>query len=277
MHNDYSRHLGPAVYLFSNHLEIFSYGNPLIVQTKDDFLRGVSVPINPELTNIFMKIDKTEASGKGVNTIVKKYGIDVFEFSETHLTIKIPYKVKALEITQENTQEIRKDKRITQENTQEIVKDQRITQENTQETGKDQSIAQENTQETGKDQRITQENTQETEKDQSVTQENTQEIGKEQRITQENTQEIGKNQSVTQENTQEIGKDQRITQEITQETIESKILKIIKEEPTITKNILSERLKTSPDSIKYYLNKMRKNGLIKHKGPTKSGYWEIVE
>ena len=193
MHNDYSRHLGPAVYLFSNHLEIFSYGNPLIVQTKDDFLRGVSVPINPELTNIFMKIDKTEASGKGVNTIVKKYGIDVFEFSETHLTIKIPYKVKALEITQENTQEIRKDKRITQEITQ------------------------------------------------------------------------------------EIGKDQRITQEITQETIESKILKIIKEEPTITKNILSERLKTSPDSIKYYLNKMRKNGLIKHKGPTKSGYWEIVE
>ena len=287
MYNDYSRHLGPAVYLFSDHLEIFSYGNPLTIQTKDDFLRGVSVPINPELTNIFMKIDKTEASGKGVNTIVKKYGIDVFEFSETHLTIKIPYNVKALEITQENTQEIGKDQRITQEitqeigkdqsvtqeNTQEIGKDQRITQENTQEIGKDQRIAQENTQEIGKDQRITQEITQETEKDQSVTQEITQEIGKDQRITQENTQEIGKNQSVTQENTQEIGKDQRITQE----TIESKILKIIKEEPTITKNILSERLKTSPDSIKYYLNKMRKNGLIKHKGPTKSGYWEIVE
>jgi len=333
LHNDYSRHLGPAVYLFSDHLEIFSYGNPLTVQTKDDFLRGVSVPINPELTNIFMKIDKTEASGKGVNTIVKKYGIDVFEFSETHLTIKIPYNVKVLESIQENTQETGKDQSIAQENTQEIgkdqritqeiaqeigkdqritqeiaqetEKDQRITQENTQETGKDQSIAQENTQEIGKDQRITQENTQETEKDQSVTQENTQETGKDQRITQEITQEIGKDQRITQEITQETekdqritqeiaqeigkdqritqeitqetGKNQRITQEITQETIESKILKIIKEEPTITKNILSERLKTSPDSIKYYLNKMRKNGLIKHKGPTKSGYWEIVE
>ena len=319
LHNDYSRHLGPAVYLFSDHLEIFSYGNPLTVQTKDDFLRGVSVPINPELTNIFMKIDKTEASGKGVNTIVKKYGIDVFEFSETHLTIKIPYNVKVLESIQENTQEtgkdqsiaqeiaqeIGKDQRITQEIAQETEKDQRITQENTQETGKDQSIAQENTQEIGKDQRITQENTQETEKDQSVTQENTQETGKDQRITQEITQEIGKDQRITQEITQETekdqritqeiaqeigkdqritqeitqetGKNQRITQEITQETIESKILKIIKEEPTITKNILSERLKTSPDSIKYYLNKMRKNGLIKHKGPTKSGYWEIVE
>ena len=157
LHNDYSRHLGPAVYLFSDHLEIFSYGNPLTVQTKDDFLRGVSVPINPELTNIFMKIDKTEASGKGVNTIVKKYGIDVFEFSETHLTIKIPYNVKALE----STQETEKDQSVTQENTQEIGKDQKITQEITQEIGKDQRITQEITQETGKDQSIAQENTQE--------------------------------------------------------------------------------------------------------------------
>lgn len=38
-----------------------------------------------------MKIYKTEASGKGINTIVEKYGADVFEFSETHLTIRIPY------------------------------------------------------------------------------------------------------------------------------------------------------------------------------------------
>jgi len=91
LHNDYSKHLGPAVYLFSDHLEIFSYGSPLAVQTKEDFLKGVSVPINPELTSVFMKIDKTEASGKGINTIVEKYGADVFEFSETHLTIRIPY------------------------------------------------------------------------------------------------------------------------------------------------------------------------------------------
>lgn len=86
------------VYFDWLHLEIFSYGPPLSVQTKEDFLRGVSVPINPELASVFMKMDKTEASGKGINTIVEKYGIDVFEFSETHLTIKIPYNKKVLEI-----------------------------------------------------------------------------------------------------------------------------------------------------------------------------------
>lgn len=85
MYNDYSKHLGPAVYLFSDHLEIFSYGTPLSVQSKEEFLKGVSVPINPELTSVFMKSDKTEAVGKGINIIVEKYGVDVFEFSETHL------------------------------------------------------------------------------------------------------------------------------------------------------------------------------------------------
>lgn len=163
LHNDYSKHLGPAVYLFSDHLEIFSYGNPLSVQTKEDFLRGVSVPINPELTSVFMKIDKAEASGKGINTIVEKYRIDVFEFSETHLTIKIPYNKKVLEVIN------------------------------------------------------------------------------------------------------------------TQENIQDKILEIIKQEPTVTRNILATRLKTTPDSIKYYLDKTRKQGLIKHEGSTKAGYWQIIK
>ena len=167
LHNDYSKHLGPAVYLFNDHLEIFSYGNPLSVQTKEDFLRGVSVPINPELTSVFMKIDKAEASGKGINTIVEKYGIDVFEFSDTHLTIKIPYNKKVLEVIN--------------------------------------------------------------------------------------------------------------TQEITQENIQDKILEIIKQEPTVTRNILAARLKTTPDSIKYYLDKMRKQGVIKHEGSTKSGHWVITK
>lgn len=171
MHNDYSKHLGPAVYLFNEHLEIFSYGNPLSVQTKEDFLRGVSVPINPELTSVFMKIDKAEASGKGINTIVEKYGIDVFEFSDTHLTSKIPYNKKILEVI--NTQEI--------------------------------------------------------------------------------------------------------AQEITQEITQDKILEIIKQEPTVIRNILAVRLKTIPDRIKYYLNKMRKQGVIKHEGSTKSGHWVITK
>ena len=85
--------------------------------------------------------------------------------------------------------------------------------------------------------------------------------------------ETEKDQSIAKENTQENAQETTITQE----NIQEKIIEMIKEEPTVTKNILATRLNTTPDSIKYYLNKMRKNGLIKHKGPTKSGHWEIIE
>ena len=96
IHNDYSTHLGPAVYLFSDHLEIFSYGSPLKVQPKDMFLKGISKPINPELASIFMKIGNAEESGKGINTIVKAYGKEIFEYSDTCLIVKIPYNKKVL-------------------------------------------------------------------------------------------------------------------------------------------------------------------------------------
>lgn len=70
----YSTQLAPSINVFSDHIEVFSYGNSLSVQSKDDFLDGVSKPINPKLMDIFMKIHKLESSGKGVNTIKKKYG-----------------------------------------------------------------------------------------------------------------------------------------------------------------------------------------------------------
>ena len=96
LHNDYSTHLGPSVYLFNDHMEIFSYGSPLRVQSKEKFLIGTSKPINPELASLFMKLDNAEESGKGINTIVGNYGKDVFKFSETDLTIIIPYNRKVL-------------------------------------------------------------------------------------------------------------------------------------------------------------------------------------
>ena len=118
LHNDYSKHLGPAVYLFSDHLEIFSYGSPLSVQSKEDFFKGVSIPINPELANVFMRMEKTETSGKGVSTIVEKYGMDVFEFGAEHLTIKLPYNKIVLEtenIPQNVPQSSQIDKKIVLE------------------------------------------------------------------------------------------------------------------------------------------------------------------
>ncbi len=99
IHNDWTTKTGPSIFLFNNHLEVFSYGSPLKVQTKSDFLKGKSKPINPDLANIFMKFDKYEASGKGISTILKAYNADVFEFGENNdnFTVSLPYNKMAIE------------------------------------------------------------------------------------------------------------------------------------------------------------------------------------
>lgn len=43
-----------------------------------------------------MRLEYVEESGKGINTIVGKYGEEVFEFEDTYLQVNIPYNKKAL-------------------------------------------------------------------------------------------------------------------------------------------------------------------------------------
>ena len=69
---------------------------------------------------------------------------------------------------------------------------------------------------------------------------------------------------------------QEITQEITQENIYVLILEIIEINPKVTRREIANKLSLSPDKIKYQLDKMKKSGIIKHEGPTKTGYWKII-
>ena len=127
MHNDYSYHLGQAVYLFSDHLEILSYGSPLLIQSKESFFSGLSKPINPELVNVFMKINKSETSGKGVNTIVNKYGKDIFELGDYFLIINIPYNKKIIINEPQNEPQNELDKSLEDKIVNLIMEDKKIT------------------------------------------------------------------------------------------------------------------------------------------------------
>lgn len=69
---------------------------------------------------------------------------------------------------------------------------------------------------------------------------------------------------------------QETTQETIQETIQGKILSIIKNNPQITRNEMAKILELTPDGVKYHLNVLRKDGIIQHVGPTKKGYWRII-
>ncbi len=64
--------------------------------------------------------------------------------------------------------------------------------------------------------------------------------------------------------------------ETTQKTTQ-KILEIIKENPGITKKELVSAIGISENGIKYHINNLKKNGLLRRVGPDKGGYWEVLE
>ena len=96
LHNDYAEQQYPAIYLYHDHLEVFSNGYPLRNVTLNEFLKGKSRPINKALAKIAMNIEITDQTGKGNKDIVREYGEDVFEISEHVLSVNIPYNPLAL-------------------------------------------------------------------------------------------------------------------------------------------------------------------------------------
>jgi len=57
--------------------------------------------------------------------------------------------------------------------------------------------------------------------------------------------------------------------------LEEEILKLIKRDNKITKISLSNKLNIGEDTVKEYLSKLRKKGILKRIG-TKGGHWEIL-
>ena len=65
---------------------------------------------------------------------------------------------------------------------------------------------------------------------------------------------------------------QKTTQKTTQ-----KIVKLIKQNPSITRKELSERLGLTEDGVKFHLNKLKEKKVIKRIGPDKGGHWEVIQ
>jgi predicted HTH transcriptional regulator len=54
------------------------------------------------------------------------------------------------------------------------------------------------------------------------------------------------------------------------------ILKIVQNNPRLTQKELSLELNWTVDRVKYYLNKMKKQGVIRRVGSSHNGYWELL-
>lgn len=94
VHNDYTREVPPKVEMFSDHLEITSFGRLPEGLTKDDFFAGVSIPRNKELMRIFRDLELVESLGSGMGYIMQKYGRENFVFLDNFIRMTIPYITK---------------------------------------------------------------------------------------------------------------------------------------------------------------------------------------
>lgn len=91
LHNRWIKNIPPAIYIFSDRLEVVSAGGLPPDLTVEEFFSGVSRPINPSLRKIMGQLGMVEQTGHGVPKIVSIYGKKAFELAENHITVRIPF------------------------------------------------------------------------------------------------------------------------------------------------------------------------------------------
>ncbi|MBO7595488.1 MAG: putative DNA binding domain-containing protein [Bacteroidales bacterium] len=91
LHNNWADGTPPAVYIFTDRLEIISTGGLPANLTREDFFRGVSKPVNEELAKLFIRLDLMEQTGYGIPLVTQHYGKEAFEFLDFFLRVTIPF------------------------------------------------------------------------------------------------------------------------------------------------------------------------------------------
>ncbi|MBO7440523.1 MAG: putative DNA binding domain-containing protein [Bacteroidales bacterium] len=91
LHNNWADGTPPAVYIYTDRLEVISTGGLPTNLTREDFFRGVSKPVNEELAKLFIRLDLMEQTGYGIPLVTQHYGKEAFEFLDFFLRVTIPF------------------------------------------------------------------------------------------------------------------------------------------------------------------------------------------
>ena len=91
VHNDYSREVPPKVEIFSDRLELTSYGRLPEGLTENEFFTGVSLPRNKELMRVFRDVEMVEALGSGMPRIMSIYNRNNFVLTENFIHLVVPF------------------------------------------------------------------------------------------------------------------------------------------------------------------------------------------
>ena len=91
VHNLWINGDSPMFTAYEDRIEIVSLGTLPSGQTKEGFFKGISIPVNKKLSEIFLQLHISEKSGRGVPRIVSEYGEKAFEFRDNAIVVTIPF------------------------------------------------------------------------------------------------------------------------------------------------------------------------------------------
>lgn len=91
IHNAWRMMIPPSVSLFDDRIEIQSVGGIPYALPMEDFFEGRSMPVNESLFRLSVMLGFSEHTGRGIPTIVDKYGRQSIRISENTVTVVIPY------------------------------------------------------------------------------------------------------------------------------------------------------------------------------------------
>lgn len=90
-HNDWLNGGTPSVYVYSDRIEVISYGGLPFGQTKENFFKGISKPRSEGFIRILRDLDFAERTGHGVPQIISKYGKEAFEITDSFILVTLSY------------------------------------------------------------------------------------------------------------------------------------------------------------------------------------------
>lgn len=93
VHNDYTREVPPVFEIFSDRIQITSYGGLPVGLSIDDFFSCRSMSRNRELMRVFKDVGLVEQLGSGMSRILNAYDKSAFDVSDNYLVVSFHYPV----------------------------------------------------------------------------------------------------------------------------------------------------------------------------------------
>ena len=106
----------PAFYIFSDHIEIVSYGGLIDGMSREELISGCSRPRNREIMRIFKDVDLVEQLGTGMEKMLAAYTPNIFELSPNFFHVML--RPEAEKTTEKNDFTTEKEEIFTKKTTE---------------------------------------------------------------------------------------------------------------------------------------------------------------